>query len=70
MFALAAVAQWIEHQPANQKVMGSVPGQGTCLGCRPVPSWGHVEGNLLMFFLPIDVSLPLLLPLFPHSENK
>ena len=29
-------AQWIEHLPANQKVAGSIPGQGTCLGCGPV----------------------------------
>ena len=35
--ALAGVAQWIECQPANQKVTGSVPSQGTCLGCRPGP---------------------------------
>ena len=30
--ALAGVAQWIEHQPANPKVTGSIPGQSTCLG--------------------------------------
>ena len=35
--ALAAVAQWIEHWPANQRVTGSIPSQGTCLGCRPGP---------------------------------
>ena len=29
--ALAGVAQWIEHQPANQGVAGSIPSQGTCL---------------------------------------
>ena len=34
---LAGVAQWIEHQPANQRVTGSIPSQGTCLGCRPDP---------------------------------
>ena len=33
--ALACVAQWIEHGPANQKVTGSIPSQGTCLGYRP-----------------------------------
>ena len=32
IFALAGVAQGIEHQPANQRVSGSVPSQGTCLG--------------------------------------
>ena len=34
---LAGVAQWIEHWPANQSVTGSIPSQGTCLGCRPGP---------------------------------
>ena len=35
--ALADVAQWIEHRPMNQRVPGSIPSQGTCLGCRPGP---------------------------------
>ena len=35
--ALAGVAQWSEHQPANQKVIGSIPSQGTCLGYGPGP---------------------------------
>ena len=30
--ALAGVAQWIECRPVNQKVAGSIPSQGTCLG--------------------------------------
>ena len=30
--ALAGVAQWIEHWPVNQRVAGSIPSQGTCLG--------------------------------------
>ena len=34
---LAGVAQWIERGPVNQKVTGSIPTQGTCLGCRPGP---------------------------------
>ena len=33
--ALAGVAQWIEHWPENQRVRGSIPSHGTCLGCRP-----------------------------------
>ena len=28
--ALVGVAQWIECQPANQRVAGSMPSQGTC----------------------------------------
>ena len=31
--ALAGVAQWIVHWPANKKVAGSIPSQGMCLGC-------------------------------------
>ena len=35
--ALAGVAQWVEDQPVNQRVVGSIRSQGTCLGCRPGP---------------------------------
>ena len=34
---LAGVGQWIEHGPINQRVAGSIPSQGPCLGCRPDP---------------------------------
>ena len=37
VFALAGVAQWIEHWPANQRVTHSIPSQSTCLGCGPGP---------------------------------
>ena len=33
--ALAGVGQWIERQLANQRVTGSIPSQGTCLGWGP-----------------------------------
>ena len=33
--ALAGVAQWTEHRPANQTVATLTPSQGTCLGCGP-----------------------------------
>ena len=49
--ALAGVAQWIEHWPANQKVTGLIPGQGTCWGAGSVPGRGTSERQLL------DVSL-------------
>lgn len=35
--ALAGMAQWTEHWPVNQEIMGSIPYQGTCLGCGPDP---------------------------------
>ena len=38
--ALAGVAQWTEHRPANQRVMDWIPTQGTCLGWRPGPPVG------------------------------
>ena len=37
VLALAGVAQWIECGPANQRVTGPIPSQGTCLGCGPGP---------------------------------
>ena len=57
---MAGVAQWIECQPVNQIVAGSIPSQGTCRGCRPGPQLGALEKQPH-----IDVSLPLFLPFFP-----
>ena len=37
LLALAGVAQWIEHWTVKQRVTGSIPSQGTCLGCRLGP---------------------------------
>ena len=62
--ALAGVAQWIDCQPANQRVTGLIPGQGTCLGCGPGPHLGVCEGQPHT-----DVSLPLFLPPFPSLKN-
>ena len=41
--ALAGVAEWIEYRPVNQKVAGSIPGKGICLGCGPGPQLGVSE---------------------------
>ena len=60
MLALARVAQWIEHQPANQRVTGSIPSQGTCLAYGPGPQKRVCERQPH-----IDVSLPLFLLPFP-----
>ena len=49
--ALAGVAQWTERRPVNQKVTGSIPSWGTCLGCGPGPRLGACGRK------PIDVSL-------------
>ena len=65
MWALAGVAQWIEHQPANPRVTGSIPSQGTCLGCKPSPQQGAGKRQPH-----IDVSLHLFLPPFPSLKIK
>ena len=57
---LASVAQWIECRPVNQRVTGSIPSQGTCLGCGPGPQLRVHERQPH-----IDVSLPS-----PLSKNK
>ena len=54
---LAAVAQWIEHGPVNQRVTSSIPNQGTC----QVPSRGRVRGNYTLIFLSPTHSLPVYL---------
>ena len=56
---VAGVAQWTECQPANRKVISSIPSQGTCLCCRPGPPWRECERQ------PITVSLLLFLLPFP-----
>ena len=35
--ALAGLTQWIEGKPANQQIAGSIPSEGTCLGCWQGP---------------------------------
>ena len=52
--ALAGVAQWVECQLLNQRVTGSIPSQGTCLGFRPDTQLGACEKQPH-----IGVSLPL-----------
>ena len=61
--ALMGVAQFVGHCPKNQKVIGWIPGQGTCLSCGLGPGQGVWERQL------IDVSLPLILPPSPLSEK-
>ena len=40
---LAGMSQWIKCQPVKQRVAGSIPSQGTCLGYRPGPQLGARE---------------------------
>ena len=61
--ALAGVAQWIEHGPVKQRVSGSIPSQGTCLGFGPRPLWGGMqEATTHQCFSP-SLSLSLTLSL-------
>ena len=58
--ALAGVAQWTEHRPVNPRAAGSIPSQGTCLGCGPGLQWGVRERQPH-----IDVSLPFFASFLP-----
>ena len=51
MTALTGMAQWTECQSVNQKVVGLIPGQGTCLDGGPGPRLGMCKRQ------PNDVSL-------------
>ena len=57
--ALAGVAQWGERCPAKQKVTGSSPSQGTCLGGGPGSQLGACKRQ------PHTVSPSFFLPPFP-----
>ena len=61
--ALAGVAQWIELWSENQRVIGSIPSQGTCLGCRTGSLvWGAQEATTHRYFSPsLSPSLRLCL---------
>ena len=61
--ALADIAQWTEHGPANQRVTGSIPSQRTCLGCGPGSQLGARGGQAHT-----DVPLPLFS--FPSPFSK
>ena len=63
--ALAGVAQWIECQPANQRVAGLIPSQAHAWVVGQVPNGGHVRGNHTLMFLSLSFSLPS-----PLSKNK
>ena len=61
--ALVGVGQWSECRPVNQRVAGSIPSQGSCLGCGPGPQLRACERQPRT-----DVSFPLSLSL-PLSQN-
>ena len=63
--ALAGVAQWIEYQPVNQRVAGSIPSHTHAWVAGQIPGGGHLNGNHTLVFLSLSVSLPS-----PLSKNK
>ena len=47
---LAGVAQWIEHQPENQKVAGLIPVRAHAWVVGQVSSGGRARGNHTLIF--------------------
>ena len=70
MKALAAMAQWIQCRPVNQMVAGSIPNQGTCLGCGQGPQEGGVRGNHTVMFFSLSPSLLLSLKINKQNLKK
>ena len=66
--SLAGAAQWIECQPANQKIAGSIPSQGTCLGGGPDPQLRVCETQPINEFLACQCFPPFPSPL--SKKNK
>ena len=64
LFALASVAQCIEHWPVNQRVSHSIRVRAHVWALGQVPSREHTRGNHTMF---LSLSFPLPSPL---SKNK
>ena len=62
--ALTGMVEMVGHRSAKQKVAGSIPGQGPCLGCGFGPRLGHIQEatdqylSLTSMFLSPSFSLP------------
>ena len=68
--ALAGVVQWAGHRPTKWKVAGSIPRQGTCLGCGPGPQLGAWERQQMHVSLAHWCFSPSFPPSLPHSLSK
>ena len=69
--ALTGVVRLVGHRTAKQKVTGSIPGQGTCLGCGSGP-WSRCVCAGQHFSLSLSPSLPLSLKInifFKKNES-
>ena len=61
---------WLEYHPIDQKVIDSIPSQGTYSGCWFKPQSVRVqEGNQSMFLAHTDVSFFFCLP-HPSKSNE
>ena len=71
LWALAGVAQWIEHWPANQRVISLIPSQGSSCAVGHVPSRGAWETTTHWYFSPSpSPSLLLFLKMNKIKQNK
>ena len=69
--ALTHVVQFVAHRPAKQKVTGSNPSQGTCLGCGFSPWMGHIQETAdPRFFLSLSLSLPFSLKINSLKKKR
>ena len=65
------MAQLVRHHPAKQKVSGSTPSRGTCLGCRFHPRSEVIQkaanwcSSVTSMFFSLSFSIPS-----PLSKNK
>ena len=61
---------WLKRHPIHQKVVGSIPGQGTFLGCGFDPQMGCVQVCNWLVFLTLMFSLhPRPHPVFPFLSQ-
>ena len=65
----ASVAQWVGVSFCRPKCYGSIPSQGTCLGCGFSPQSGHVQEATDQCFSLTSMFLSLSLPPFPSLQN-
>ena len=63
--ALAGVPQWIEHEPVNQRVTGSISSLGLMPGLQARSPVGGTRGNHSLMFHSLSFSF-----LSPLSKNK
>ena len=65
LLAMAGVAQWIEHQPVNQRVTSSIPNLGHMPGLWAMSPVGSVQEATTHWCF-----CPSLFPFLTLSQNK